>query len=172
MSDTKEGPILGRGFVYDVQIVDDRGCVLREDVGHNLIPQVGVDHIANLILGTASPIASWFVGLYEGNYAPTSATKASDLPGSAQESTAYSQTARRPWNGVYDDVQLITSVQSKAEFTFNTAKRIYGAFLISEDAKGGSTGTLLSIARFANPYDVQANSTFRLGVSLTLLPAS
>lgn len=164
--------ILGRGLTYDIEIVDADGNVLLRAQEHNMLPQVGVDHVANLILGSVAPISAWFVGVYEGNFLPTSQTKAADLPGSAQESTAYSQTARRPWNATYDGSQLITNVNSRAEFTFPVAKRLYGGFLISEDAKGGNTGVLLSIARFQNPYDVPANSTFRLTASLTLLPAS
>jgi hypothetical protein len=61
------------------------------------------------------------------------------------------------------------NLASRAEFTFAADTRLYGGFLVSSSAKGGNTGTLLSIARFATPQDVPAGSTFRVGVTITLL---
>ncbi|MBD1554769.1 hypothetical protein HAQ04_25545 [Pseudomonas sp. C2L11] len=165
-------PLLGRGFQYDIEIVDAFGEVIQRGREFNRIPQVGLDFVANLLLGETTPISTWYCGLFEGNYVPVSSTTAADLPGSAQESTVYSQTARPSWQGVYDGIQLITNTASRAEFTFTSAKTIYGGFLISTSDKGSNTGTLMSIARFENPREVPANTTFRLGITLTLLAAS
>ena len=160
------------GFVYTPQIVDGSGRVTWEgEPVKNIIPQVGVDHLVNMLRGVGSPISSWYVGVYEGNYVPTSATTAADLPTNALESVSYSEAARPLWNNTYDGVSIITSLASRAEFTFTATKRLYGAFLVSASTKGSGSGTLLSIARFQTPYDVPSGSTFRLGVSITLVPA-
>lgn len=160
------------GFVYTPQIVDAQGTVLLEgDPQTNIIPQVGIDHFVALLRGTGSLISNWYVGVYEGNYVPTSSTTAADLPSSAMESTAYSEASRPLWNNTYDGTSIITSLASRAEFTFTADKRLYGAFLCSTATKGSASGTLLSIARFSTPYDVPSGSTFRLGVSITLIPA-
>ena len=160
------------GFVYTPQIVDAKGRVTWEgEPQPNLIPQVGIDHLVGLLRGSGSLISNWYVGVYEGNYVPTSATTASDLPANALESVAYSEAARPVWNNTYDGMSVITSLASRAEFTFTADKRLYGAFLVSASIKGSGSGTLLSIARFSTPYDVPSGSTFRLGVSITLIPA-
>jgi hypothetical protein len=161
------------GFIYTPEIVSASGEVLC--VGEpvkNLIPQVGINHLAGILRGSTSVISAWYVGLYEGNFVPTNATSATDLQVSAQECTAYSETARPLWDNTFDGVSIITNLASRAAFTFNADKRVHGAFLAANSAKGSASGTLLSIARFPSPYDVPAGSTFRLGVSIALIPAS
>ncbi|MEE3507738.1 hypothetical protein QN399_15990 [Pseudomonas sp. 10C3] len=160
------------GFIYEGELVDAEGKVLDRFVDRNIIPQAGINHIVGLIRGEASLLAPWYVGVYEGNYVPNSATSSADLQAGAQESVSYSETARPEWVDVYDGVQLIGNLASRAEFTFTAAKRLYGGFLCSNAGKGGNSGVLLSIARFASPYDVPAGSTFRLGVSISIVPAS
>lgn len=160
------------GFVYTPQIVDGAGNVLVSgEPTKNIIPQVGVDHLVGLLRGTGSLISSWYVGVYEGNYVPTAATTAADIPTNALESLAYSQSTRPIWNNTYDGVSVITNRDSRAEFAFTADKRIYGAFLVSSSVKGGGSGLVLSMARFASPYDIPNGSTFRLGVSIALVPS-
>ena len=160
------------GFVYTPQIVDTKGRVTWEgEPQTNLIPQVGIDHLVGLLRGSGSLISNWYVGVYEGNYVPTSATTASDLPTNALESVAYSEAARPVWNNTYDGVSVITNRDNRAEFAFTADKRVYGAFLVSVATKGSGSGLVLSMARFASPYDIPAGSTFRLGVSIALVPS-
>lgn len=162
MNTEHSGAPLGSGLIFIGQVVDRDGNILQEGIDHNLNPQVGVDYVAGLFMGTQTVVSPWYVGVYEGNYTPSKAAQASDLPGTIIECTAYSQTSRPVWDKTYDGVSLITSINSRAAFTFTSAKRLYGGFIISESAKGGNTGVLLSIARFATPYDVPAGSTFQL----------
>ncbi|MNC23118.1 hypothetical protein D3C75_711330 [compost metagenome] len=163
--------ILGTGFRYDTEIIKPDGRVIA-DVDFNLLPQVSIDHIAGLIRGTASPIGSWYVGLFEGNYVPTSGVTSADLPATAVECTAYSESARPAWTNAYDGVSVIDSLAAKATFTLTIAKRVYGAFLVSAATKGGNTGLILSIARFASPKDIDAGEVFTVAAGLTLIPTS
>lgn len=160
------------GFVYTAEVVDANGNVTESQTCHNLIPQVGINHVVGLIRGATTPIANWYVGVYEGNFVPTSGTTSANLQTDAQESVAYSETTRPEWQDVYDGVQLISNLASRAEFTFTSPKRIYGGFLTPNSAKGSNTGVLLSIARFGSPMDVPQGSVLRLAVSITIIPAS
>lgn len=160
------------GFVYQGELVDARGDVLRSFTDFNIIPQAGINHIVGLLRGTTGVLAPWYVGVYEGNYVPNSGTTSADLQSSAQESVAYTQGSRPEWNDSYDGVQLISNLSDKTEFTFSAAKRLYGGFLASIGTKGSNTGVLLSIARFSTPQDIPAGSTLRLGLSITIIPAS
>lgn len=161
--------ILGHGFQYHGEIVRLDGS--REAfVDHNLLPQVAVDHIAGLIRGTVSTIGTWYVGLFEANYVPVSGATAADLP--AIECVTYSEATRPEWVEAYDGVSVIDSLASKATFTFTASKRVYGAFLVSASTKGGNTGTLLSIARFSQPKDIDSGEVFTVAAGLTLIPTS
>lgn len=156
------------GFVYYPTITFPDGTVIELEPVDNLIPQVGVDQLAGLITGASAAINSWYVGVFAGNYVPTSSTTAADLPTNAAEATGYSETARPAWNKAYDGVSLITSSANRASFTFTADTTLYGGFLVSSAAKAGATGVLLSIARFTTPYVIPAGSVFKLGVAISL----
>lgn len=159
------------GFVWQGELVSADGEVIFAGPPvSNLIPQAGINHIAGLIRGTGVSVPTWYIGVGEGNFVPSAATTAADLPSTVQECTAYAEATRPVWDNSYDGVSIITSLTSRAEFTFTADKRLYTGFLVSTDVKGGSAGVLLSIARFQTPYDPPAGSTFRLAASLTLLP--
>jgi len=159
------------GFVWQGEITLPSGIILPAGPPvKNIIPQVGINHLVGLLRGTTSVISNWYVGVGEGDFVPTSATDSSVLQSSVQESTAYSESTRPLWNNTFDGTSIITNLANRAEFSFTSAKRLYTGFLAASSTKGGASSTLLSIARFTSPYDVPAGSTFRLAVSLTLLP--
>ena len=161
--------VLGYGFRYDGEIITPDGEIIQFS-DTNLLPQVAIDHIAGLIRGTTSPIGSWYMGLFENNYVPTSGVTAADLPGVVGESTAYTEATRPAWTNAYDGVSAIDNLASKATFTMNAAKVIYGAFIVSSSVKAGNTGLLLSIARFSTAKTLDSGSVFTLGAGITLVP--
>lgn len=160
---------LAAGFVYFGEVVSPEGIVTQRGIDLNLVPQVGINLVASWIMGTGSIVSNWYVGVGEGDYVPTSDITSADLPGTLVECTAYSQTTRPVWVPTYDGVSQLSSITSRAEYTFTSTKRLYTAFLCGSATKGGNSGPLLSAARLATPYDVPAGSTFRLGAVLTLL---
>lgn len=163
--------VLGTGFRYKCQAKLPSGEIVEwED--HNLLPQDSIDHIARLILASTSPIGAWYVGIFEGNYTPTAGTSASDLPTTVGESTAYSGANRPAWSGVYDNLSDLSNAASRAVFTMTADKRIYGAFIVSSSVKGGGSGVLLSIARFAIPRDLPAGTEFAVTAGIALVPTT
>jgi len=164
--------ILGTGFHYEVELVDRHGHTLSRTIEHNIIPQQGLDHIASLIRGGgASPISDWYIGVFENNYVPVSSVTASDLQSPVGESSAYSGDDRLPWDNSYDGQGMILS-SPRAEFEMTDEKRIYGAFIVSSPSRGGTSGTLLSIARFSSPRDVEDGATLRVSAGLLLTPTN
>lgn len=169
---SKHDTLCRLGFVWEGEIIAPNGQSLyKGPPTKNIIPQVGINHLVGLIRGTGTPISAWYVGVGEGDYVPTNGITSAALQDTVEESTTYSEATRPAWDETYDGVSLITNLSSRAEFTFTSAKRLYTGFLVSNATKGTAAGTLFSIARFQTPYDVPAGSTFRLGVSITLLPA-
>lgn len=164
--------VLGSGLVYRVETVVD-GIVVDVSYEHNIMPQQSIDHIAGMIRGSgATPISSWYLGLFENNYVPDASVTAADLQLTVGESQAYSETARPDWINAYDGTGFIGNTGGPAEFTMNATKNIYGAFIVSNATKGGTAGILLSIARFATVKAVDAGTVLRVTAGLTLTPTS
>lgn len=159
-------------FEYTPEIVYPDGRIVTGETVRNIIPRVGIDHIASLIRGSGALISDWYVGVFQGNFTPIALTTAADLQSGAQESQDYDEATRPLWQDAYDGVGVIDNLDNRAVFTFNATRTIYGAFLVSSAAKGGNTGTLLSIARFNSPRTVEAGATFRVAVGLTLVPTN
>lgn len=166
--------ILGTGLTYALYVRKPGAAWERcGELEHNLMPQEAVDHVAGLIRGSGpTPISSWYVGIFENNYVPTSAVTAADLPGVVGECVAYDEATRPQWVTQYDDVSVIDNTLNLATFTMNAAKRVYGAFIVSNSIKTGNTGLLLSIARFSTPRDLEPGMEFGVGAVLTLIPTS
>lgn len=163
--------VLGYGFRYDGEIITPDGEVITFS-DTNLLPQVSIDFIAGLLRGTSSPISSWYVGLFENNYVPTSGVTAADLPGVVGECTAYDEATRPVWTNTYDGISSIDNLSNKAVFSINAAKTIYGAFLVSSSVKAGNTGLLLSIARFSTAQTLTAGTSFSIAAGITLVPTT
>ena len=66
---------------------------------------------------------------------------------------------------------VVENTASRAEFTFTAAKTIYGAFLVSAQAKGAITGVLMSAARFTAPKVLQIDDVLRVTASFSLTSA-
>ncbi len=159
------------GFQYAGELIGPDGQVLESRRDTNLIPTVGLQHIAGTaFLGTVPTVGKWYLGLIVSNVVPDASYKASNLP--AIEGTSYTGGSRPEWIGEWDGVRSIDNLDKYAEFAFpgtlTADVKVYGAFLVSESQKGAASGTLLSIARFTSPYTVPAGSTFKLGVGITL----
>jgi hypothetical protein len=164
--------VLGTGFRYDCEIIKPSGEI-EQFTDFNLLPQVSIDHIVGLLRGDGtSPISSWFVGVFSGNYVPTSGVTSADLPVVVGESTVYSQATRPVWTHAYDAVSVVDNIASKAVFTFTAATTLYGAFIVSSSVKAGNTGVLLSIARFNTPKTLDIGTQFSVAAGITLVPTT
>lgn len=149
----KSKVFLGGVFTHDV--LRD-GALLGEQSDHNIVVNEGLDHILSAVFNAGTQITSWYVGLYEGNYTPIATDTAANIASNATETTAYDETTRPAWTESAPSSQQITNSASKATFTMNATKTIYGAFLVSSNTKSGTAGTLMSASKFAASRDVVA----------------
>lgn len=154
------------GGVFHGQVVRD-GVVIDEFEEHNLVVDQGLNHILNVeFVGTAQ-IASWYLGVFEGNYTPVAGLLANGIAAAATECTTYDEATRQAFVGVASTAKSMTNTASKATFTFNATKNIYGAFLISDGTKGGTAGVLFAAAKFAAPKGVVATDQLLLSYTFT-----
>jgi len=93
--------------------------------------------------------ATWYIGLVDGGSAPTYA--AADTMSSHSgwtENTGYSNSNRVTWTGGTASGGSIDNSGAVAAFNINATSTIAGAFMVTNNTKGGTTGTLYSESNF------------------------
>jgi hypothetical protein len=158
--------------------VEEDGVVVHHDVVvlsienvSNLIPEEGIGYILGAALKGVSQISSWFIALFEGNYTPVAGVTAATFPAAATESTAYAEANRVAWTSGSVSGGSVSNTASKAVFTMNATKTIYGIAQTSLLTKSGTTGTLVSVARFAAAKSVVADDILNVTSTITLTSA-
>lgn len=115
---------------------------------HNLVVNEGLNHLLDTVFHGGTPVTTWYLGVFEGNYTPVATVTAATIAAAATECTAYDESTRVEYAEAAASSQSITNAASKATFTFNASKTIYGAFLASASGKSATSGVLFSAARF------------------------
>lgn len=179
------------GFEYDVAVLRPRWWVprwlacnsefvrshtrlfYREDQSqreriHNLMPVEGLNHTLSVTFAGGSQVATWYVGLFEGNYTPLSTDTMATFPASSTECTAYDESVRQTWVESTPAAGATTNSASKAEFTMSATKTVYGAFISSSSVKGGTSGVLASAAKFSAAKDVDDGDILRVTASISM----
>jgi hypothetical protein len=145
------------GGVFTIQCFDKDGNLKWEAADKNLVVNVGLQDMNTKYFTGTGYTATWYIGLY--GAASSNDPAAGDtaaLHAGWTEVTDYSQ-ANRPactfGTATTADPSVISNSASPAVFSINATVTVGGAFLISNNTKGGTTGILFSAADFAAPGD-------------------
>jgi hypothetical protein len=159
------------GFTYVVEVIHPDGSRSQGETKHNLVPTEGRDHIMGVVFKSVGQVATWYIGLYEGNYTPVAGDTAATIAASSTECTAYTPAARVEYveGAVLDGA--IDNGASKANFTFTAAKTVYGGFIVSSSPRGGTTGTLISAVRFSSPKVLAIGDVLSVAAGMSLVSA-
>lgn len=133
----------------------------------NIVVNTGLNYILDAALSGGTVNTAHYVGLFSNNYTPIAGTLITDL---TEVNAKYNETTRPSWTEAGASSQSITNSASPSAFTFNASETIYGAFLISNNTKGGTTGTLIAASKFASSRAML--STDILNVTYTLSATS
>ena len=144
------------------------GKVISVLHSHNLVTNEGLNHILDAVLHGTAAIATWYVGLFEGNYNPVATDTAATFVANATESTAYDEATRQAYVEAAASSQVTTNSASKATFTMNATKTIYGAFLSSVTTKSATTGVLLAADKAGTAKAVVDDDQLFVTYALTL----
>lgn len=129
------------------------GKVIADFFADNGVTNAGKNLIWNVMFNGATASSSWYLGLVNG--ATFSAFAAGDTPASHSgwtEFTNYSfptsdTTHRPPWGQGTATGQQITNA-SQVEFDFTGSGTVHGIFVINQNTKDGTSGTIWSTAAF------------------------
>lgn len=144
----KAGSIFKPGGVFKATLYDRFGNLKWKDHGDNIVVTEAQQHILDvLFISATTQVDPWYMGITDG--APTVAL--SDTMGSHvgwTEVTAYTEGTRPEYVDSRTD-QTVSNSASKATYSINTnGTTIGGAFIVSDNTKGGTTGTLLCVSAF------------------------
>ena len=159
------------GGVFRVECFDKDGNLKWSDESRNLVVNVGLKDMNDKYFTGSAYTAAWFIGLYGAGATNTPA--AGDTAASHAgwtENTTYSQSTRPAATFAAASTanpSVISNTASPAAFTINGTTTIGGAFLISNNTKGGTTGILFSAADFGAPGDRSVISGDTLNVTYT-----
>lgn len=127
---------------------DANGVEKWRDTIDNIVVNAGLDYLLDAGLSGGTPITAWYLGLTSAT--PTVAA-GNTMPSHAgwTEVTDYSEANRPAWTDGGVSSQSVSNSGSPADFTINAdGTDIGGAFLTSNNTKGGTTGTLYAAGAF------------------------
>lgn len=162
-------PRLVLGGVFDCAIKRN-GEIIDEWQEPNLVTNEGLNHALSVLFNGGTQQATWYIGLFEGNYTPVATVTAATITAASTECTAYDQATRPEYVEAAPASQSISNSSNRATFTMNATKTIYGGFLASASAKSATSGVLFAATRFGTPKSVVA--TDELLITYTLNAAS
>jgi hypothetical protein len=168
---TKAGEAAQATGVYHVQCHDKDGNLKWTAESKNLVVNVGLQYMAGTALTSVTQITTWYLGLY-GSGATNSPAAGNTMASHSSwtEVTDYSNANRVTATfatATTASPSVVTNTASPAVFNINGTTTVGGAFLTSENTKGGATGTLFSAADFGSPGDRSVVSGDTLSVTYT-----
>lgn len=160
-------PGLGLGGHFKMECYDKDGNLKWSETLKNGVTNVGLNSVLDVYLRNQTQIATWFMGLIDN--ASFTGLAAGDTAASHTgwlESAAYSDATRRTWSPAAAASQSISNTTT-VDFTINATATLRGAFLISDNTKSGTTGTLFCHAAFSGGNQT-VNSGDTLKVTYTI----
>ena len=172
MAGTKSGEEMLAMGRFKIQCFDKDGKLKWEDENHNLVVNQGLQYMCGTALTSVTQITTWYIGLYGAGASnnPAAGDTMSSHAGWT-EVVPYSNATRPACTfatATTANPSVATNSASVAAFAINATSTVGGAFLVSNNTKSGSTGTLFSAADFSAPGDRAVANGDTLTVTYTL----
>lgn len=147
---------------FTVQHFNKAGKLLNEFDVDNGITDVGLNKILDDMFNSGTQSATWYVGLIDNS--GFSALANSDTMSSHagwSESTAYTEANRVTWGVGAASSRSVTNA-STVDFSINATVTINGIFVVDNNTKGGTTGTLWATASFSSAVVASNGDTLKV----------
>jgi hypothetical protein len=142
----------GVGGIYKVECFDSFGRLKWTTFAKNGVTDVGIASVLNIYLRAQTQITAWYIGLIDNagfTALASSDTMASHVGWSEVAGANYSDANRIAWSaGAPSGGAVVNATSSDFHMINGSALTVRGLFLISDNTKGGTTGTLFSTAAF------------------------
>lgn len=142
------------GGEFTIECFKPDGNLRWTNSGHNLFVTVGLNEILDVVFGGGATASGIYVGLMDDGGAPVAGDTMASQTNWA-EAVPYNESVRQTYtvNGAATG-GAVSNSSSKATFSINATDTVDGAFLVDDDTKGGSAGTLFCAIEFAAGRDV------------------
>ena len=149
------------GF-FTFTCVDEEGVEKwSEDIVPNTVVDEGKDYILGAALSGLAQVTTHYLGLIQGS-SPTIAAGDTLASKAWTEDQSYDEASRQTWAETGASGQSVTNSGAAASFTMNASVTIGGAFLTSDNTKGGTTGTLIAAGTFSTARSVASGDTINV----------
>jgi hypothetical protein len=146
------GPSLPVGGHFIVECYDRDGNLRWEDTAENGVTDAGIASLLNIYFRASTQVTAWYLGLIDNSgFVAFSAadTMTSHAGWSEVATSAYSNSTRVQWSpGAASGGAVVNSSTADHSMTNGSALTVKGLFLVSENTKGGTAGTLFATAAF------------------------
>ena len=165
---SNKGDKSGLGFdgSFIIECRDSKGLIKWTEDISNIVVNAGLDYFLDIGINSGTQITTWYVGLTDG----TPTTAASDTMASHAgwlEITAYSEGTRQGLTLASTASQSVTNSANPAAYSINGTATTGGCFIVSDSAKNGTAGTLVSVGAFSGGDKAVTNGD-TLNVTYTL----
>lgn len=173
VNDASASSSVSVGGVFTVECYDADGQLKWKDEFHNLVVNQGLKDMNDKYFTGSGYTAAWYIGLINNSPTPTLAAgdTAAQIGGSNgwTEFTGYSQSNRPTlsFSASTSADPSVISTASAAAFSITSTATIYGAFVVSSNTKGGTSGVLFSEGAFAATRSVVNGDTLNVSYSLS-----
>jgi hypothetical protein len=150
---------------YDVECYDWRGRLKWRDGFWNIVVTTGLNKLLDATFKNGLTTPAWYVGL-KGTGSMVAGDTMASHSGWA-EITPYSDTNRPTYTPGSISGGAVDNSGSKAVFNINATSTVYGCFLVDNNTKGGTTGTLYGGGDFGASRAVVNGDTLNVTVTLT-----
>jgi hypothetical protein len=140
------------------------GSVRWEAESPNLVVTVGKNDLLNQYFRGSAYTAGFFVGLKTAGSILATDTMASKT---WTEIVAYSNATRPAYTAAVASAGSTNNSASPAVFNINGTATVGGCFITTNNTKGGTTGTLFSVADFAASRSVLSGDTLTVTYSIS-----
>lgn len=172
---TEEGVFFPRQGVMASGEYFDRINGGEWEITPNLIVTQGLAHILSVALGATPKPAGYFLALFSGTAAPAANWTAASFAATANEivsmTEGYTSPTRPEWTPPPSTASnSIDNMASVASVTIATASELVvtGAAMLTNSARGGTTGALVSATKYAAERKFQDGDTYDIGYRLSL----
>ncbi len=157
---------------YEIECRDKNGALKWVEHIDNLVTDVGLNEILDKFWNGNLYVASHYVGLTDGTPTVVAGDTMSSHGGWA-EVVAYTESVRQTLNMGSVASQSVDNSANKAVFSINVNSTIIGgAFIATDNTRGGTAGILISEGAFAGgDKTVDDGETLSITVTSTLASA-
>jgi hypothetical protein len=157
--------------IWNWECYDKDGNLKWQEEMHNVCTAEGLNSLLNIMFHGANQITTWYVAIFETDTTPADGTTYA-VP-VYTECQAYDEATRPEYVEAEASAKVTTNTASKATFTMNASKTIYGGALVGggEDptVKGNTAGggVLFCASKFSSSKSVVSADVLKVTIALT-----